>query len=155
LYKKPDWTLALPSLPSSTSQASFDPPRTSTPLPRAGFSSPFLTRVAAHVLPSLLPHLRPTARTFLIATSPKDRSRHRLPWRPSSPLPLQLPRSARLVRRWRGIMCMRSDSSSHPLVVLMARTLHDAFPFFPSFRILLSHTPPHCARLPHRHLLKG
>ncbi|KAJ7787184.1 hypothetical protein B0H14DRAFT_3505836 [Mycena olivaceomarginata] len=38
--KKPDWTLALPSSPSSTSQASFDPPRTSMPLPRAGSSSP-------------------------------------------------------------------------------------------------------------------
>ncbi|KAJ7787201.1 hypothetical protein B0H14DRAFT_3893245 [Mycena olivaceomarginata] len=53
-----------------------------------------VARVCAHVLFSLFPHLRPTAHTFPIATLSTDRSRRRLPWRSSSPLPLQVPRSA-------------------------------------------------------------
>ncbi|KAJ7303638.1 hypothetical protein DFH08DRAFT_1089363 [Mycena albidolilacea] len=103
---------------------------------------PFLTlfaRVCAYVLSSILPHLRPTARTFPIATSPKDWSRRGLPWRPSSPLSLQLPRSATIIAR---SLSWRPHFTTHSI----------SFP--PSGSSSLTRAP-HCAHLPHRPLLQG
>ncbi|KAF7340342.1 hypothetical protein MVEN_01953400 [Mycena venus] len=94
-YEEPDWTLALPT----PSQASFYPPRTSTPPPQAGPSSPARPSPMVHTGNAFPPSSgsslarAPTARTFPVATSPKTKSR-RLPRRPSSPFPLPLIRSA-------------------------------------------------------------